>query len=67
MTDHEHPLLRLSPAQRAALADAAKRRAMQLRAQAMQAFWSAVADALRAAWHWLRQAGTRPPRSYTVH
>mgnify|MGYP003476615146 CR=1 FL=1 len=34
--DHEHPILRLTPAQHAALVDAAKRRAVQLRAEAMQ-------------------------------
>lgn len=42
----------------AALMDAAKQRALELRAEAINAFWSDLARALRYAWRLLRRMGT---------
>ncbi|WP_395699290.1 hypothetical protein [Aquabacterium sp.] len=41
------PAPRLSPTEHAAIFDAARRRAAELRAEAEQAFWSALGRALR--------------------
>ncbi|MDP3821530.1 MAG: hypothetical protein Q8R33_08655 [Burkholderiales bacterium] len=42
----------------AALMDAAKQHALELRAEAIDAFWSDVARSLRDAWRLLRRMGT---------
>jgi hypothetical protein len=42
----------------AALMDAAKLHALELRAEAIDAFWSDVARSLRDAWWMLRRKGT---------
>jgi hypothetical protein len=63
-----HPLHDMSPETNAALYAAAKRRAHELRAQAMDAAWSAVGRLLRRAWQSVHASpehgmlGRREPR-----
>lgn len=45
-----HPLQDMSPESNAALYAAARRRANELRAEAMDAFWAAAGRLLRRAW-----------------
>ncbi|HMC14333.1 MAG TPA: hypothetical protein VKI18_01785 [Albitalea sp.] len=54
----------LSPRDHAALIDAAKRRATELRREAIRDFWSAMGRGTRCAWHAMRR---RLPASRTVN
>ena len=51
---------RLSPQEFAALMDDAKRRATARRREAIDDFWSAVADAVRSAWRAMRRTRSTP-------
>lgn len=51
----------LSPQAYAALLDAAKARALVLRAEAIDSFWARLAAALRSAWQTLRRSASQPP------
>ncbi|RZT97798.1 hypothetical protein [Rivibacter subsaxonicus] len=55
---------RLSPLEQAALMDAAKARAVELRREAIDDFWRAAARGLRSAWHAVRSdvAAVHGPR-----
>lgn len=51
---------RLSPREQAALMDAARRRAVEARNEAVDAFWDAALGHLASAWHALVRAAHRP-------
>ena len=55
----QHSLSRLSPLEYAAVIDAAKARALELRREAIREFWSAVARAVRRA---VQRGTARHPR-----
>lgn len=59
--NNEHPPHRGSPEEYAALFDAAKRRATELRREAIRAFWARLAGAGRHAWQRVRHAAPRLP------
>jgi hypothetical protein len=58
----EHLQQPLSPQEHAALIDAAKLRAMELRREAMRDFWSAVRRAVRRSWHRATRESARARR-----
>lgn len=49
----------LTPLEHAAVFDAARRRAIDARREAIDEFWSALGRHAAAAWHWLREAPAR--------
>jgi hypothetical protein len=63
----EHWIERLSPQEYAALFDAARQRAHELRIEALRDFWDGLAQGVRRGWQTIRRAAPasppHPPRS----
>jgi len=56
-----HLSARRSPQEHAALVDAAKRRAIELRTEAIGAFWSGLGQGARHVWQTIRRAAPPSP------